>query len=111
VTLVNAAIKSRFVKEKPKRLVGDLAYDSDPLDVQMKREHGIEMIAPHKENRVRPATQDGRALRRFRRRWKIERLWAWLRNFRHLATRYERHGENFLGFLQLGCAVILLRHL
>ena len=38
----------------------------------------IELIAPHRKNRVRPATQDGRALRRYRRRWKIERLFAWM---------------------------------
>src|SRR5574341_481132 len=55
-------------------------------------------------------TQDGRRLRRYRRRWKIERLFAWLQNFRRLITRHERHAENFLGFLQLGCICILLRH-
>jgi transposase len=111
VKLVGGTIRSRFVKEKPKRLVGDLAYDSDPLDEQLKKKHGIELISPHRENRVRPATQDGRPLRRYRRRWKIERLWAWLQNFRRLVTRYERHAENYLGFLHLGCAVILLRYL
>jgi IS4 transposase len=35
-------------------------------------------------------TQDGRALRRYRRRWKIERTFAWLGNFRHLVVRYDR---------------------
>lgn len=109
VTLVDGRITKRFVKEKPDHLVGDLAYDSDPLDAEMKRKHGIEVIAPHKENRIKPVTQDGRALRRFKRRWKIERFWAWLRNFRRLATRNERHGENFLGFIHLACAIILLR--
>ncbi|HTF32079.1 MAG TPA: IS4/IS5 family transposase, partial [Myxococcota bacterium] len=43
--------------------------------------------------------------------WKIERLFAWLQNFRRIHTRYERHVENFLGFVLLGCARILLRHL
>ncbi len=54
-------------------------------------------------------TQDGRKLRRYKRRWKIERLFAWLLNSRRLVVRYERHAENFLGFVQLGCIVILRR--
>jgi transposase len=71
---------------------------------------GIELIAPHRANRKQPATQDGRPLRRYRRRWKIERLFAWLQNFRRLLVRYEYHAENFLGFVHLGCMVILLRY-
>ena len=70
---------------------------------------GIEMIAPHRRNRKKPKTQDGRKLRRYKRRWKIERLFAWLLNFRRLVVRYERHAKNFLGFVYLGCIVILLR--
>ena len=49
-------------------------------------------------------------LRRYVRRWKIERLFAWLLNYRRLTTRWERHAENYLGFLYLGCICILLRH-
>jgi hypothetical protein len=49
-----------FVDELPQRLTGDLAYDSDPLD-EVLEEHGIEMIAPHRRNRKKPKTQDGRA--------------------------------------------------
>ena len=48
---------------------------------------------------------------RCRRRWKIERLFAWLFNFRRLVVRYEYHAENFQGFVHLAAAVILLRHL
>ena len=40
------------------------------------------MIAPHRSNRKKAATQDGRKLRRYRRRWKVERLFDWLQNFR-----------------------------
>jgi transposase len=73
-------------------------------------ETGVEMIAPHRGNR-KNLTQDGRALRRYRRRWKIERLFAWLQNFRRLTVRWEHSLENFLGMVHLACAVILLRHL
>jgi len=89
-------------------LIGDKAYDSDPLDLELA-EQGIEMIAPHKQNRKKPATQDGRALRRYRRRWKVERLIAWLQNFRRIATRFDYLDENYLGFVHLGCIKILLR--
>jgi len=50
-------------------------------------------------------------MRRHVRRWKIERLFAWLQNVRRLVTRYERHAHNFLEFVQLGCILMLLRHL
>ncbi len=95
----------------PERLVGDKAYDSDRLDTQVLEQFGTEVIAPHKCNRRSPRTQDGRALRRFCRRWKVERLFAWLYNFRRLVVRYEYHAENYLGFLHLACAMILLRYL
>jgi putative transposase len=42
-------------------------------------------------------------------RWIVERLFAWLGNFRRLVVRYERHALNYLGFVQLGCILILLR--
>jgi transposase len=108
VTLVEQTLDHGFLSADPNRLIGDKAYDSDGLDRQLWEERGIEMISPHRANRRR-RTQDGRPLRRYVRRWKIERLFAWLHNFRRLITRHERHAENFLGFLQLGCACILLR--
>ncbi len=108
VTLVRDVLAQGFTDGQPQRLIGDKAYDSDPLDAELKTE-GIEMIAPHKSNRVKAATQDGRALRRYRRRWKIERLNAWLQNFRRIATRFDYHAENYLGFVHLGCIKILLR--
>ena len=110
VTLVKETLGASFVSEKPERLIGDRAYDSDPLDEALDAE-GIEMIAPHRRNRKQPKTQDGRKLRRYKRRWKVERLFAWLGNFRRLVVRYERKAENFLGFVRLGCIVILLRYL
>jgi transposase len=97
------------IPEPPQNLIGDNAYDSDKLDTGLRR-YGIELISPHRRNR-KNKTQDLRRLRRYRKRWKIERLFAWLQNFRRLVVRYERHAENFLGMLYLGCCVILLRHI
>ena len=109
VTLVETTLLEMLVAEAPQNLVGDNAYDSDKLDAEL-RQYGIEVIAPHRSNR-KNRTQDGRRLRRYRRRWKIERLFAWLQNNRRLVVRYERHAENFLGMLHLGSCLILLRHL
>ena len=108
VTLVEATVASRLVAQKPRRLIGDRAYDSDPLDERL-RQLGIELIAPHRCNRTKPKTQDGRKLRRYRRRWKMERLNAWLQNYRRVTVRYERKAENYLGLVQLACILILLR--
>jgi transposase len=109
--LLEATVDACFLRFAPDRLVGDRAYDSDPLDARLRQERGIELIAPHRSDRKRANTQDGRVLRRYRRRWKIERLFAWLLNYRRITTRWDRHAENFLGFVRLGCLCILLRHL
>jgi len=108
VTLVGETLASSFVAEQPERLIGDRAYDSDPLDAALEAQ-GMEMIAPHRKGRKKRRTQDGRKLRRYKRRWKVERLFAWLGNFRRLVVRYEWRVENYLGFVRLGCVMILLR--
>src|ERR671939_1046615 len=90
VTLVRATLLQSFTDEKPERLIGDKAYDSDPLDAELEA-LDIEMIAPHKSNRQKAKTQDGRKLRR----WKVERLFAWLQNYRRILVRYEYHDANY----------------
>jgi len=108
-TLVEDTLRQRYVAAPPERLIGDRAYDSDRLDERLRSEQGVELIAPNRRRRKR--TQDGRRLRRYLRRWKVERLFAWLKNFRRISSRWERHAVNFLGMVQLGCVLILLRHL
>jgi len=107
LTLVEATLAERFVAEPPARLVGDMAYASDGLD-QALLEEGIKLIAPSRPNRRR-RSPDRRPLRCYRRRWKVERLFALLHNFRRLVVRWERYPKNFLGFVQLGCILILVR--
>lgn len=108
--LVETTLEQRFTQEVPALMIGDKAYDSDPLDEKLENKYGTQLVAPHKENRSKPDTQDGRQLRRYKRRWKVERLFAWLHNFRRLVTRWERHLSNFLGMVHLGCTAILLRY-
>ena len=108
VRLVEETLEKRLVDDKPERLIGDRAYDSDPLDGRLV-EQGILLIAPHKRNRKKPKTQDGRSLRRYRRRWKVERLFAWLQNYRRILVRYDRFLENYLAFVHLACIIIFIR--
>lgn len=96
------------VKGDPPRLIVDRAYDSDGLRWRMAQ-RGIEMVCPHRQNRRRPVLQDGRALRRYRRRWKIERLIAWLGNFRRLVVRYERNVLMYRAFVHVACLLIIAR--
>jgi len=97
-------------KSKPERLIADRAYDSDPLRRRLKQ-RGIQLVCPHRKNRRKAPTQDGRALRRYRRRWKVERTFAWLGNFRRLVVRYERRLLMYNAFFHVACLIITLRHL
>jgi transposase len=108
VKLVQLSFDFYMIEAKPEKLIGDKAYDSDRLDEELSEE-GIEMIAPHKRNRKKRKTQDGRSLRRYTRRWMVERFFAWIQWHRRLLTRWEYYPENFLGFVQLACMLILLK--
>lgn len=107
VKYAESTLDARFVDELPENLIGDKAYDSDPLD-QRFAERGVPLIAPHRKNKKKK-TQDGRPLRRYKRRWKVERLFAWLQNYRRISTRWDYYARNYLGWILLGCILILLR--
>ena len=94
---------------RPRWLIGDKAYDSRKLAASLETQY-VTLVAPHLSNR-KTKWQDGRTLRRYKRRWKVERFFAWLSNFRRLTTRWERNAENFAAFLHLASIIILLRHL
>ena len=88
-------------------VVADKGYDSDPLRERL-RAAGFTLVSPHRKNRTKPLTNDGRRLRRYRRRWLVERTNAWLQNFRRVAVRWERFSYVYHGFVQLACALIAL---
>ena len=72
-------------------------------------QRGIELIVPHRKNRRKPPTQDGRALRRYKRRWTVERTFAWLGNFRRLVVRYDRSLTIYQALFHIACFMIVLR--
>ena len=108
VTLVQLLFDFMFIEVLPERLIGDRAYDSDKLDDEL-RQRGVEMIAPNRRNRWQ--SQDGRPLRRYKRRWKVERFFGWLHNYRRLVSRWDRKARNYQALVELACAVILLNAL
>lgn len=110
VVLTDQTLDSAFLDELPENLIGDKAWDSEKHESSLAEERGIKLIAPaRKGKRTSKRKQDARSLRRYKRRWKVERLFARLKNFRRLVTRWEYKAENFLGFLHLGCIIILIR--
>ena len=107
--LVQRLFDFMLTEETPERVIGDKAYDSDRLDQELA-EQGIEMIAPHRSTRkLENITQDGRPLRRYDRRWTVERTISWFQNFRRLCIRWEKSTQLFSGFLHLGCTLLLLK--
>ncbi len=95
-------------RPRPKRLIYDRAADSDALRRRLGLK-GIELICPHRRGRKRPPLQDRRKLRRYRKRWKIERLFAWLGNYRRLLVRHEYRIDIYHAFFRLACIMILIQ--
>ena len=95
-------------RKRPERLIADRGYDSNPLREALKQ-RGIEPIIPARSNNRKATDQDGRKLRRYKRRWIVERTFAWLGHFRRLITRHERLIETYSGFFHLACALLTLK--
>jgi transposase len=93
---------------RPARLIADRGYDSNAVRALLVR-RGIEPIIPARITNTRATHQDGRKLRRYRRRWIVERTIGWLGNFRRLTVRYDRLLETYGGFFHLACALITLK--
>ena len=108
VTLIEPLLEQAVGTRLPNRLIYDRAADSDPLRKRLA-ERGVELICPHRRGRKRPTTQDGRPLRRYRKRWIVERTIGWLKAFRRLVTRYEFYAFLFHSFAKLACLMIVLR--
>jgi transposase len=111
VTLLQKTVQQvpwEWLDAKPERLILDRAYDSNQVRNDLAA-CGIEPIVPARKNNKAATHQDGRKLRRYKKRWKMERTNAWLQNFRRVVIRYERLTANYLAFVHLACALIVLR--
>jgi len=109
-TLDNARVPKRRggQRRRPQRLIADRAYDSNEARALLVK-RDIEPLIPRRRNNRVATHQDGRRLRRYKRRWIIERTNSWLQNFRRLVVRYERKVKNFEALVHLACALITLK--
>jgi transposase len=89
----------------PEALLGDKAYDSDPLANKLKG-RGINVVIPPKKNRKQPREYDKVIYKEIN---KAERSFNLLKQYRRVATRYEKTSRNFLGMILLVATMILLR--
>jgi transposase len=118
VTLLEKTIEQIAVPRKgrgrprknPQRIIADKGYDSDPHRRKLLR-RGIELIAPYRRNKRNRPYSDGRKLRRYKRRWKVERTFSWLGNYRRLVVRWDRSIVIYGAFFHVACLMITLRQL
>ncbi len=108
VTLIEPLLDQAVTPYFRPRLIYDRAAECDPLRERLVA-RDVELICPHRKGRVRPATQYGRPLRRYRKRWIIERTIGWIQAFRRLVTRYEFYSFLFHSYAKLACPMIVLR--
>jgi transposase len=87
------------------QVVGDKAFDGGPQR-RACAAIGAQAVIPAKANRVDPEPLDTAA---YRERNRVERLFAKLKEFRRIATRYEKLKQTFLGMIHLALGVIRLR--
>ena len=107
VHAIETLVDNCTAANKPQHLMYDKAADADWLREALDA-RGIALICPHRGNRTKPPLQDGRPLRRYKRRYKVERSISWLHNFRRLITRWEYYPELFESFVHLGCLYTIL---
>jgi transposase len=117
VTLLDATLATVHIarahragrpRRRPDRLIADRGYDSNAVRAALAT-RGIQPLIPARSTNRRATHQDGRCLRRYRRRWIVERPNAWLYNFRRLVVRYERSAEIYTALVHLACALITLK--
>ena len=87
---------------RPKRLIADKAYDAMTLRRWLKKRR-IRAVIPSLATRTFPFPLDRKA---YKRRNVIERMWARLKNWRRIATRYDRLARNYLAGLALASVVV-----
>ena len=102
-------------RTRPQELVADKAYDSQAFRRYLRR-RGIKPTIPPFARRHRPRPKRGRPIRtgpNYRHRWKVERCFGWMDNYRRLVVRYERSVDHYKAFcliaIMLWCVNLILK--
>lgn len=83
-------------RRRPNKLHADKGYDYDDLRHWLRNRNIVPRIA-------RTGIESSATLGGYR--WRVERSFSWLLNYRRLAIRWERKATNFAGFLTLAAAL------
>ena len=90
---------------EPDAVIGDKGYDGDEF-VQTIEARGAEAVIPPKKNRLQPREYDRHT---YKERNLVERFWSKAKQFRRVATRYEKKAANFLAFVQMAAIMVMLK--
>lgn len=107
VHAIETLVEDSLLERYPEHLLYDKAADCNWLRDALNARK-VELVCPHRKRR-KHKRQDGRALRRYWRRFVVERSISWLQNYRRLAIRYEYYDYLFEGFLQLACLFTIIK--
>jgi len=108
--LLSATIEA-IVVERPdpevveQHLSLDAGYDNPSGRAAVEEHSYVGHIRPAREGQREPR----RPGRRKPRRWVVERTLAWLSKCRAILVRYDKHDTNYLGLIQLACALLWYR--
>lgn len=83
-------------------MLGDKAYDSDELRCELAG-RGAKPVIPNRSNRKQPFSFNRRL---YKLRWRIEAAFNRLKDFRRIATRYDRLARNYLASVCLVAALV-----
>jgi transposase len=86
-------------------LLGDKAYDAQARVLDLLAKAGVKIVIPPKSNRTEPREYDQDL---YKARHLIENFFAKLKQYRAIATRYDKRATNFLGAIYLAASVIWL---
>ena len=93
-----------MLTDKVKALLADRGYDADAIREEIAF-HGVQAVIPAKRGRRNPAAHDRD---KYRLRSRIEQLFNKLKNWRRIATRYDKTRTSYLGFVSLASALLWL---
>jgi hypothetical protein len=91
----------------PSKLFGDKAYDSKGLQFDIDQNWEIELDAPVRKNSSRVVNGDEETENHRKSRWKVERMFSWIKTYRRANMRWEYHAENFLSWIYLAASIVL----
>ena len=94
-----------LAEARPRVVIADKGYDSQAL-VRAILRRGAEAVIPSRSNSRNPRVIDAD---RYKDRNLVERFWSKAKQYRRVATRYEKTARNFLSFIHVASIMILLQ--